>query len=73
MINRITKGIIILFIIPILYFIIICPISLFLRFINKEFISIKFDKNENSYWLIKHKIRHEEKKRREAEDFYKQL
>ena len=73
MINHITKRIIISFIIPVLYFIIICPISLFLRFINKEFIPIKFEKNENSYWLIKHKIRHEEKKRREVEDFYKQL
>ena len=67
MINQIRKGII-SFIIPILYFIIICPISLLLRLINKKFIPIKFDKNKNSYWLIKHY-----KKRGEAEDFYKQF
>ena len=76
MINHITKRIIISFIIPVLYFIIICPVSIFLRFINKEFIPIKFDKNEKSYWLIKHKIRYDEKKRQEEEeeeDFYKQL
>lgn len=67
MFNQITKGII-SFIIPILYSIIICPISLLLRFINKKFIPLKFDKNKNSYWLIKH-----DKKRGEVEDFYKQF
>ena len=67
MINQIRKGMI-SFIIPILYLIIICPISLLLRLINKKFIPIKFDKNKNSYWLIKH-----DKKSGEAEDFYKQF
>ena len=71
MINQIRKGMI-SFILPIVYIIIICPISLLLRFINKEFIPIRFDKNKNSYWLIKHKIKHD-KKRGEAEDFYKQF
>ena len=56
------------FIIPILYLLIICPISILLRLINKKFIPIKFDKNKNSYWLIKH-----DKKSGEAEDFYKQF
>lgn len=67
MINLIRKGII-SFIIPILYFIIICPISVLLRLINKNFIPIKFDKNKNSYWLTK-----DDKKRGEEEDFYKQF
>ena len=67
MINQIRKGII-SFIIPILYFIIICPISVLLRLINKDFIPIKFDKNKNSYWLIK-----DDKKREKEEDFYKQF
>ena len=67
MFNQITKGII-SFIIPILYLIIICPVSLLLRLINKKFISSKFDKNKNSYWLIKH-----DKKSGEAEGFYKQF
>ena len=67
MIHQIRKGII-SFIIPILYLIIICPVSLLLRLINKKFISSKFDKNKNSYWLIKH-----DKKSGEAEDFYKQF
>ena len=67
MINQITKGII-SFIIPILYSIIICPISLLLRFINKKFIPLKFDKNKNSYWLVKY-----DKKSGEVEDFYKQF
>ena len=66
MINQIRKGII-SFIIPILYLIIICPISVLLRLINKNFIPIKFDENKNSYWLVKHK------KSEEAEDFYKQF
>ena len=66
MFNQITKGII-SFIIPILYSIIICPISLLLRFINKKFIPLKFDKNKNSYWIIKHKISCE------SEDFYNQF
>ena len=67
MINQIRKGII-SFIMPILYLIIICPISLLLRLINKKFIHVKFDKNKNSYWLIKH-----DKKSGEAEGFYKQF
>tara|TARA_X000000368_G_scaffold416211_1_gene409633 strand:- start:2041 stop:2244 length:204 start_codon:yes stop_codon:yes gene_type:complete len=67
MINQIRKRIISL-IIPILYFIIICPISVLLRLINKNFIPIKFDKNKNSYWLIKY-----DKKRGKQEDFYKQF
>ena len=67
MINQIRKRIISL-IIPILYFIIICPISVLLRLINKNFIPIKFDKNKNSYWLTKHY-----RKREESEDFYKQF
>ena len=71
MINYITRGIISL-IIPLLYFIIIGPISLLFRFFNIEFIPINFDKNKNSYWLIKHKIRHD-KKKADAEDFYKQF
>ena len=66
MINQIRKGII-SFIIPILYLIVICPISVLLRLINKNFIPIKFDENKNSYWLIKHK------KSEKAEDFYKQF
>ena len=67
MIHQIRKGII-SFIIPILYFIIICPISVLLRLINKDFIPIKFDKNKNSYWIIK-----DNKKRGTEEDFYKQF
>ena len=67
MINQITKRIF-SFVIPVLYLIIICPISLLLRLINKKIIPIKFDKNKNSYWLIKH-----DKKSGEAEDFYKQF
>lgn len=67
MINLIRKRII-SFIIPILYFIVICPISVLLRLINKNFIPIKFDKNKNSYWLTK-----DDKKRGEEEDFYKQF
>tara|TARA_B100001059_G_C17666292_1_gene492138 strand:- start:632 stop:835 length:204 start_codon:yes stop_codon:yes gene_type:complete len=67
MIHQIRKRII-SFIIPILYLIIICPISLLLRLINIKFIPTKFDKNKNSYWLIKH-----QKKSEEAEDFYKQF
>ncbi len=66
MINQIRKGII-SFIIPILYLIIICPISVLLRLINKNFIPIKFDKNKNSYWVVKL-----DKKSGESEDFYKQ-
>mgnify|MGYP001491269959 CR=1 FL=1 len=66
MINQIRKRII-SFIIPILYYIIICPISVLLTLINKNFIPIKFEKNKNSYWLTKHK------KSEEAEDFYKQF
>jgi len=67
MINQIRKGMI-SFIIPILYFIIIFPISVLLRLINKNFIPIKFDKNKNSYWIIK-----DNKKRGREEDFYKQF
>ncbi len=67
MINQIRKGII-SFIVPILYFIIICPISVLLRLINKDFIPIMFDKNKNSYWIIK-----DYKKGRKEEDFYKQF
>jgi len=67
MINQIRKGMI-SFIIPILYFIIIFPISVLLRLINKNFIPIKFDKNKNSYWLIK-----DDKKRGKEENFYKQF
>ena len=67
MINQIRKGMI-SFVIPILYFIIIFPISVLLRLINKNFIPIKFDKNKNSYWLIK-----DNKKRGKEEDFYKQF
>jgi hypothetical protein len=67
MIHQIRKGII-SFIIPILYFIIICPISVLLRLINKDFIPIKFDKNKSSYWIIR-----DYKKRGRKEDFYKQF
>ena len=67
MINQITKRIF-SFVIPVLYLIIICPISLLLRFINKKIIPIKFDKNKNSYWVIKH-----DKKNGDSEDFYKQF
>ena len=67
MINQIRKGMI-SFIIPILYFIIIFPVSVLLRLINKNFIPIKFDKNKNSYWLIK-----DDKKRGKEENFYKQF
>ncbi len=67
MIKQIRKGIILL-IIPVLYLVIICPTSLLLRLINKKFIPKNFDKNKNTYWLIKH-----EKKSGEAEDFYKQF
>ncbi len=66
MINQIRKRII-SFIIPILYLIIICPISVLLRLINKNFIPIKFDKTKNSYWVVKL-----DKKSGESEDFYKQ-
>ncbi len=67
MTNQIRKGIISFFI-PILYLLIICPISILIRLINKKFIPTKFDQNKNSYWLLKH-----EKKSREAEGFYKQF
>jgi len=67
MINQVRKGII-SFIIPILYFIIICPISVLLSLINKDFIHIKFDKKKSSYWIIK-----DYKKRGREEDFYKQF
>ena len=67
MINQIRKGMI-SFVIPILYFIIIFPISVLLRLINKNFIPIKFDKNKNSYWLVK-----DDKKRGKEEGFYKQF
>jgi hypothetical protein len=66
MINQIRKGMI-SFILPIVYIIIICPISLLLRLINKKIIPTKFDENKNSYWLKKHK------KSEETEDFYKQF
>tara|TARA_X000000950_G_scaffold289037_1_gene409257 strand:+ start:9181 stop:9384 length:204 start_codon:yes stop_codon:yes gene_type:complete len=67
MTDQIRKGIISFFI-PILYLLIICPISILIRLINKKFIPTKFDQNKNSYWLLKH-----EKKSREAEGFYKQF
>ena len=67
MIHQIRKGII-SFIIPVLYYIIICPISVLLRLINKGFIPIKFDKNKNSYWILK-----DYKKIGREEDFYKQF
>ena len=67
MIKQIRKGTI-LFMIPVLYLVIICPISLMLRLINKKFIPIKFEKNKNTYWLTKFK-----KKAGEAENFYKQF
>lgn len=66
MIDQIRKGMI-SFILPIVYIIIICPISLLLRLINKKIIPTKFDENKNSYWLTKHK------KSEEAEGFYKQF
>ena len=63
MIDQIRKGMI-SFILPIVYIIIICPISLLLRLINKKIIPTKFDENKNSYW---------HKKSEEAEGFYKQF
>ena len=66
MINQISKRIF-SFIIPILYLVIICPVSLLLRFMNKKIIPINFDKNKNSYWVVKRY-----KKSGESEDFYKQ-
>ena len=67
MTNQIKKGIVSCFI-PILYILIICPISILLRLINKKFIPTKFDQNKNSYWLLKH-----EKNGEETEDFNKQF
>lgn len=66
MIGKFTRGIISL-IIPLLYFIIIGPISLLFRFLNIEFIPVNFDKNKNSYWLLKFI------KKGDAEDFFKQF
>jgi len=62
------RKVIISFFIPILYLLIICPISILLRLINKKIIPTNFDQNKNSYWLIKR-----EKKSGEAEGFYKQF
>ena len=72
MIKNITKEIIISSILPLIYFIIVCPISILLRLVNREFIPRSFDKNKNSYWLSKNNVKHV-KKKREAEDFYKQF
>ncbi len=67
MTNQIRK-VIVSFFIPILYLLIICPISILLRLINKKFIPTKFDQNKNSYWLSKR-----EKKGGETDGFYKQF
>jgi len=55
------------FLLSILYFTVIVPISFLLRLINKRIIPLKFETEKDSYWVLKSKTS------QDTNDFYKQL
>mgnify|MGYP001208510726 CR=1 FL=1 len=41
------------FVMPLLYYLIVSPLSFFLRLIGKSLIPLELDKSQDSYWITK--------------------
>ena len=44
-------------ILSVLFYLVVTPIGLFARFFGKRFLDLKFNRNANSYWIPKGKVK----------------